>query len=140
MDLPSPAVSPELPRDGASHQMPEKGQSTCRSDLDQCLRDSYRLPSSAGRDSSASGSGLYLREMFTDAAERFWRDTQVRGEHPLRHLERDARVSLQELEITLLDRHAQRVDDSAILRRRVLLERDAKHGGKRGNGFDHFLV
>jgi hypothetical protein len=30
-----------------------------------------------------------LREMLEDSAERFWRDAEVRGEHPLRHLEGD---------------------------------------------------
>ena len=83
---------------------------------------------------------LLLREMFTDSAERFWGYAKVRGEHPLRDLEGTGRVRVQKLQITLLDRHAQGVDDSAILRSRVLLERDTVHGGKGGDALDHLLV
>jgi hypothetical protein len=78
--------------------------------------------------------------MFANSAERFWRDAKVRSDHPLGHLGRDARVSLQKLHLTLLGRHAQGVDDASVFRSGVPLERHTEHRRKSREGFNHSLV
>ena len=61
--------------------------------------------------------------MLADSAERFWRHAEVRREHPLRHLERNSRVRLQKVQVTLLGRQAQRVHDSPVFSGGVFLKR-----------------
>jgi hypothetical protein len=81
---------------------------------------------------------LLLGKMFADPADRFWRDAKVRRNHPLRHLERDRRIRLQEVQVPLFDRHAQRINDSAVLRSSVFLKCHAKHRRKSGDTLDDY--
>lgn len=72
--------------------------------------------------------GPEAREVLADAAERLRRQPEVRRQHPLRHARDHGRIRLQEVQVALLGRRAQRLDDALIFGRGMLLQAGAERG------------
>src|SRR6187200_2206392 len=87
-------------------------------------------------EESRSLSGKVL----ANTADRFRRNPEVRGDHPLGNTEHDGRIRLYEIQVALFCRSAEGIDDAPVFGGSVFLESRLEAGGIAGNLFEKFLV
>jgi len=80
---------------------------------------------------------LPLGEMSAHSTQCLRSNPEIGREHALGHLLGNRRIPLHEIQVPLLDGHAQRVDDPPVLFSCVFLKRYSEHRGESRHALDH---